>query len=86
LWNDPSKTADAAAALKMTGNELLKLGVVDEVIPEPLGGAHRDLETTADRLAQSLQRQLKQLEKIPLPKLVKLRYEKYRKMAAFAST
>ena len=85
LWNDPAKTADAAAALKMTGNELLKLGVVDEVIPEPLGGAHRDVETTSERLAQSLHRQLKQLEKIPLPKLVKQRYEKYRKMAAFTS-
>lgn len=85
LWNDPTKTADAAAALKMTGNELLKLGVVDEVIPEPIGGAHRDLAKTADRLAQSLQRHLSQLEKIPLPKLVKQRYEKYRKMAAFTS-
>ncbi|MEC4672653.1 MAG: acetyl-CoA carboxylase carboxyltransferase subunit alpha [Nitrospirota bacterium] len=86
LWNDPAKTADAAAALKMTGNELLKLGVVDEVIPEPLGGAHRDIKTIGDRLAQSLQRQLKQLEKIPLPKLVKQRYDKYRKMAAYTST
>lgn len=86
LWNDPTKTADAAAALKMTGNELLKLGVIDEVISEPVGGAHRDLETIADRLARSLQRHLSQLGKIPPAKLVKQRYDKYRKMAAFAST
>ena len=50
LWEDATKTQAAAAALKMTGAELLKLGIADEVVPEPLGGAHRDVEGTSQSL------------------------------------
>lgn len=86
LWNDPSKTPEAAAALKMNGAELLKLGIVDEVIPEPLGGAHRDLDVMAKSLAKSLQTHIKQLEGLKKEKLVAAREEKYRRMAALASS
>ncbi|HTK86810.1 MAG TPA: acetyl-CoA carboxylase carboxyltransferase subunit alpha, partial [Nitrospiraceae bacterium] len=53
LWDDPAKVQDAAATLKMTAGDLYKLGVIDEVIPEPIGGAHRDPETAAKRIAKS---------------------------------
>ncbi len=86
LWNDPGKTAEAAAALKMNGAELLKLGIVDEVIPEPLGGAHRDVDAMANHLATSIQTHLKQLEKQKTDKLVSAREDKYRRMAALASS
>ena len=86
LWNDPAKTAEAAAALKMNGAELLKLGIVDEVIPEPMGGAHRDIEGTAKSLAKSIQTHLKLLESQKKDKLVAAREEKYRRMSALASS
>src|SRR5207249_6086979 len=50
LWDDPAKAPDAAAALKLTAKDLLELGVIDEVIPEPMGGAHRDPSAMAERL------------------------------------
>ena len=86
LWNDPSKTSEAAAALKMNGAELLKLGIVDEVIPEPMGGAHRDVDAMAKSLAKSLKTHLKQLEGQKKDKLVAAREEKYRRMPALASS
>lgn len=86
LWNDPAKTAEAAAALKMNSSDLLKLGIVDEVIPEPLGGAHRDVEVIAKQLAKALQTHLKQLEKQKKDKLISTREEKYRRMSALANS
>jgi len=86
LWNDPAKTSEAAAALKMNGAELLKLGIVDEVIPEPLGGAHRDIDAMAKSLAKSIQTHLKLLEGQKKDKLVAAREEKYRRMSALATT
>ena len=86
LWNDSAKAPEAAAALKMNGAELLKLGIVDEVIPEPLGGAHRDVEVMAKQLATSIHTHLKQLEKQKKDKLVSAREEKYRRMSALASS
>ena len=85
LWNDPSKTAEAAAALKMNGAELLKLGLVDDVIPEPLGGAHRDVDLMAKQLATSIQTHLKPLESQTIDTLVSTREDKYRRMAALAN-
>ncbi|MDA0737558.1 MAG: acetyl-CoA carboxylase carboxyltransferase subunit alpha [Nitrospirae bacterium] len=85
LWNDPTKAPEAAAALKMNGADLLKLGIVDEVIPEPLGGAHRDPDVMAQHLAKSIQTHLKQLVGLKKDKLVAAREEKYRRMSALAS-
>ena len=82
LWDDPSKAAEAAAALKMTAKDLLELGVVDESVPEPLGGAHRDPQGIATRLAKSLTTHLSQLEELTLKELLAARVAKYRKMGA----
>ena len=82
LWEDATKTQAAAAALKMTGAELLKLGIADEVVPEPLGGAHRDVETICQALAQTLHTQLNQLLATSTDQLLANRYEKFRQMAA----
>ena len=84
LWEDATKTQAAAAALKMTGAELLKLGIADEVVPEPLGGAHRDVEDTSQSLAQTLHTQLNQLLTTSTEQLLANRYEKFRQMAALA--
>ena len=69
----------------MNGAELLKFGIVDEVIPEPMGGAHRDIDGMAKSLAKSLKIHLKQLEGQKKDKLVATREEKYRRMSALVS-
>ena len=84
LWEDATKTQAAAAALKMTGAELLKLGIADEVVPEPLGGAHRDVEETSQSIAQTLDTQLNQLLATSTDQFLASRYEKFRQMAALA--
>ncbi len=80
LWDDPSKAPDAAASLKMTARDLFELGVIDEVVAEPLGGAHRDFQAVTTRLAKSFSTHLSQLEESSLDELVAQRGEKYRKM------
>lgn len=80
LWDDPTKIPDAAATLKMTADDLFKLGVIDEVIPEPIGGAHRDPETAAKRIAKSCTNHLTQLTHLSTEALLAARDQKYRKM------
>ncbi len=80
LWDDLSKAQDAAASLKMTARDLYELDVIDEIVAEPLGGAHRDFQAVTTRLAKSLSTQLSQLEESSLDDLVAQRAEKYRKM------
>ncbi len=86
LWDDATKAAQAASALKLTASELLKLGIVDQVIPEPLGGAHRDVETTAEHLQLAITSQLQQLSALSLETLLKERDEKFRRMGAIHET
>ena len=62
LWRDPSKSLQAAEAMKLTAKDLLKLGVIDEIISEPLGGAHRDPEIIATDIKHSLIKNLKSFE------------------------
>jgi acetyl-CoA carboxylase carboxyl transferase subunit alpha len=83
LWKESSRTPDAANALKLTGQDLLELGVIDEVIPEPLGGAHRDFEQTAENIRQAVNKALEDLKTVPRKELPDLRYAKFRKMGAF---
>jgi acetyl-CoA carboxylase carboxyl transferase subunit alpha len=78
LWKDGAKAPDAAAALKLTPRDLLALGLVDEVIPEPLGGAHRDPPAAAAALREALLRQLRELLALPPDVLLARRYEKLR--------
>jgi acetyl-CoA carboxylase carboxyl transferase subunit alpha len=83
LWKDRANAAQAAAALKLTAKDLLELDVVDEVIPEPLGGAHRDYDEMAATLKKSLLKNLDKLCEIKMSDLLEARYKKYRKMGVF---
>ncbi|MFQ5574031.1 MAG: acetyl-CoA carboxylase carboxyltransferase subunit alpha [Terriglobia bacterium] len=83
LWQNRSRTQDAAKALKMTAQDLDEFGVVDAVIPEPLGGAHRDLESVAFRLRKTLMEAVAQVKKIPLNVLLDERYHRFRNVGVF---
>ena len=85
LWKETSRAPDAAQALKMTAQDLLNLGIIDEVIPEPLGGAHRDFELTAQNIGKAVDKALEELKAIPRKELPDLRYQKFRKMGVFGS-
>jgi len=78
LWKDRAAAAKAAAALKITAKDLLELGLADEIIPEPLGGAHNDLPATAATLKQHLLANLEQLRKSSTTDRLKARYAKFR--------
>ncbi len=83
LWKDRSASAKAAEALKITAKDLFELGLVDEIIPEPLGGAHTDPDQTAQNLQKYLLKHLGQLLKLPAADRRKKRYEKYRAYGHF---
>ncbi|HBT75462.1 MAG TPA: acetyl-CoA carboxylase carboxyl transferase subunit alpha [Planctomycetaceae bacterium] len=83
LWKGHEHKDKAAAALKLRSQDLLRLGVIENVIEEPVGGAHRDPHLTASRLKQYLRSQLKELTKIPVEELVVRRYERFRKLGVF---
>jgi acetyl-CoA carboxylase carboxyl transferase subunit alpha len=78
LWKDRTAAPKAAEALKITAKDLLELGLVDEVLPEPLSGAHNDPVTTAETLKKHLLKHLKQLRKLTADERLKLRYAKFR--------
>ena len=82
LWKDASQRERAAEALKITAQDLLDLGVIDEIIPEPLGGAHADPEAAAAALGDALKRHMRQLRKTKIAKLLKGREEKYLSIGA----
>ena len=83
LWKDRANAAQAAAALKISAKDLLDLGIVDEVLPEPLGGAHKDYEATAATLKQALLKNLDQLLATKPSEMLEERYKKFRKMGVF---
>jgi len=85
LWGDRSKTETAAAALKLTAQDLLDLGVVDGIIPEPMGGAHRDPNYSAEIVKEALKLHLGRLKATAPHALVDSRVEKFLRMGAFAS-
>ena len=82
LWRTRENAPDAAEALKLTAQDLFKLGVIDEIIPEPLGGAHREPKAVSDRVAKALTNQLFQLLDLTPDQLLDQRDQKYRKMGA----
>lgn len=84
--DDKTKVPEVAASLKLTAQDLKKFGIADEIVKEPLGGAHRDLESAAKMLACSIRKNLTELNKMPVGKLLKERYKKYRKMGDFKLT
>ncbi len=83
LWGDKDKTSQAANALCITANDLLKFKVIDEIIREPLGGAHRNHKQAAIRMKKSLRKNLERLTQIPLSELIQLREKKFREMGKF---
>ncbi|MGQ9629748.1 MAG: acetyl-CoA carboxylase carboxyltransferase subunit alpha [bacterium] len=83
LWKDATKAPEAAATMKLTAQDLLKLGVIDEIIKEPLGGAHRNHEEVARTVKEAISRHLKELEALSETDLVEGRYKKFRCMGAF---
>ncbi len=84
LWKDRANAAQAAAALKLTAKDLLELGIVDEIIPEPLGGAQKDYDAAAAALKKALLKHLDKLMDSKISELLEDRYKKYRKMGVFA--
>src|SRR6202162_6205729 len=86
LWRDRKHAAEAAEALKLTAQDLLRLEVVDEVVDEPEGGAHRDYETAAFNLGSALRRNLAKLLETPIDQLLKKRYKKFRGLGNFAES
>lgn len=83
LWKDRAYAPQAAEALKMVANDLFELKLVDEIIPEPEGGAHHNPEETAVSLKTALLRNLKELKAIPAKKLLESRFDKYRNIGHF---
>ncbi len=83
LWKDQARAEDAARALRLTSHDLKQLGVVDEILPEPPGGAHMDPGLMAQTVATALRRHLKQLRRTRPDALVARRYTKFRSMASF---
>ena len=86
LWRDDNRKPDAAAAMKMTATDLQRLGIVDEVIPEAPGGAHRDHDLTARNLGETLRRHLAELSAMSPEALRADRYAKFRHMGAFVES
>ena len=84
LWKDRKHAPEAAEALKLTSHDLIRLGVVDEIVPEPEGGAHRDHDLAAANLGAALRRNLKRALETPIDELLKERYAKFRKLGNFA--
>jgi len=76
LWKSAEKAADAAEAMGLTAPRLKELGLVDRIVAEPLGGAHRDVEVMADSLKLTLHETLETLEALPLDKLLEQRYQR----------
>ena len=80
LWKDGAKAPDAAEVLKLTAQDLFKAGIIDEIIPEPLGGAHRDPQKTAESLKGVILKNLKELKGLSTDNLLKARYKKFREI------
>jgi acetyl-CoA carboxylase carboxyl transferase subunit alpha len=85
LWKDHTMKRKAAEALKCTAQDNLAFGLIDEIIPEPHGGAHRDHAAAAQSLIGAVQRHLSELMEVPVDRLVDARYERFRKIGVFNS-
>jgi len=83
LWKNPSAASDAAAAMRITAQDLKRLNIIDEIVPEPPGGAHADPAAAAELLAPYLEKAMKELQKVKPSALPEERYKKFRKMGVF---
>jgi acetyl-CoA carboxylase carboxyl transferase subunit alpha len=80
LWRDSNRKVEAAEALKLTAPDLLQLGVIDEIVPEPIGGAHTDHDRAAALLDAPLERALRESSALDVQARLELRYQKFRRM------
>jgi acetyl-CoA carboxylase carboxyl transferase subunit alpha len=85
LWKEANeKTNNAAAkALRLTARDNIELGIIDEIIPEPIGGAHRDPRGTGENLSRWIVSRLQELKQLPIDRLLEDRYQRFRKMGEF---
>ncbi len=83
LWKDQNRKEDAAEAMQVTAPDLLRLGVIDEIVPEPLGGAHTDPESACRRVGEAIVRSLREIERKEPDRLLKDRASKFRKLGVF---
>jgi acetyl-CoA carboxylase carboxyl transferase subunit alpha len=86
LWSDAAKAPEAAEVMKITAPHLLRLGVIDGIVPEPVGGAHRDWDGAAAGLRGALREHLAALARVSSEQLINDRYEKFRRIGAFEET
>jgi acetyl-CoA carboxylase carboxyl transferase subunit alpha len=86
LWGEAAKAPEAAELMRVTAPDLLKLGVIDAIVPEPVGGAHRNWEATAASLRAALREQLWQLKSKSEAELIEERQEKFRRIGVFEET
>jgi acetyl-CoA carboxylase carboxyl transferase subunit alpha len=82
LWRDSSKNKEAAEALKITAQDLKNMGIIDDLIPEPVGGAHMDFKLTAQNVKGAIIHTLDELNEVPREELISLRVQKFGKMGA----
>lgn len=86
LFHDAARAQDTSRLLKLTAQDLLEIGVVDEVVAEPAGGAHRNALSIFETVSDALQKHLKELKSVPMDKLLDQRYEKYRKQGLWTES
>ncbi|MDI6703516.1 MAG: acetyl-CoA carboxylase carboxyltransferase subunit alpha [bacterium] len=83
LWKSNEKVEESANNLSLTAKDLLELEIIDDIIPEPLGGAHRDYDGMAQRLKKGIQTHLEEIRNVPIDELISNRYKKYRRMGRY---
>ena len=85
LWGDAGQAEEAAARLRLTSDDLLAFGIIDEIVPEPLGGAQREPEAFVAKVVDAIEAALRRLELVSPESLRERRYEKYRRIGAWES-
>jgi acetyl-CoA carboxylase carboxyl transferase subunit alpha len=84
LWRDSDKAEDAAKALKITAQDLFQFGVIDEIVPEPLGGAHQDFKLAAKYIKQAILKYLAELQNMSAEELVAQRIDKFQSIGVYS--
>ena len=83
LWRDPGKAPEAAAAMRITAHDLQRLDLIDEIVPEPVGGAHRNHPEMVATLKEAVIKAFRALRQVPVDVLLEQRYQKFRRMGVF---
>jgi acetyl-CoA carboxylase carboxyl transferase subunit alpha len=86
VWKDQAKAPDAAAAMKVTAQDILNFGIIDGIVPEPAGGAHRDPAAVTEALRDEIRRFLVDHVSLPLDQLLDARLEKFLRIGVYAET